>query len=72
MSLEDLEKGQERYKLAKWIGEELVLMYNSGRLDPGYREIVKNDPTDLAFHFMEKLETSFGYEIKKKSSAAEI
>lgn len=67
MSLEDLEKAQERYKLAKWIGEELVLMYNSGRLDPGYRKYVKDDPTNLAYHFIEKLETSFGYIIERKA-----
>lgn len=65
MSLEDLEKGAKRLKLAQWIGEELVLMYNSGRLAPNYRKYFKNDPTDLAFHFMEKLE-QFGYVIEEK------
>ena len=65
MSLEDLEKVQERYKLAKWIGEEMVLMKRSGRLEEGYLKYLPNDPTSLAFHFMEKLE-QHGYVIKKK------
>jgi len=65
MSLEDLEAGSEIYKLAKWIGEEMLLMKRSGRLEDGYLKYLPNDPTDLAYHFMEKLE-QYGYVIKKK------
>lgn len=64
MSLEDIQKSIDRIELCQFIGEQLILMWKSGRLDEQYRKYMKHDEIALAAHFIERLE-KLGYEIVK-------
>jgi hypothetical protein len=65
MSLEDMQKAIERNKLAEFIGNELLLMSESGRLGTDYLKFVKHDEINLAYRLIEKLEKE-GYKITNK------
>jgi hypothetical protein len=65
MSLEDMQKAIDGMKLAKFIGNELLLIEHSGRLKPGYLKYMKHDEMNVAYRLIEKLDKA-GYIIVKK------